>query len=223
MNDENDFCQPFQEERPIFPKRTDRDTPPALHRSEPTSQPHHALSETPSPATEQILGETDIANTVRRLAYEILETCRQDVPALIGIYTRGVTLANRVAAVLKEVGQEVPVGTLDISLYRDDLDNLGDLLPTLQTSDIPFALDDTRVILFDEVIFTGRTTRAALDGLMDYGRPAKVELAVLVDRGCRELPIQPDYVGLTLATHRGQYVKVRFRENDDQEGVFVSK
>jgi pyrimidine operon attenuation protein/uracil phosphoribosyltransferase len=181
------------------------------------------LSDTPPPAIEQILGETDIANTVRRLAYEILETCRQDTPALVGIYTRGVTLARRVADVLREVGQEVQVGTLDISLYRDDLDNLGDLLPTLQSSEIPFVLDDTRVILFDEVIFTGRTTRAALDGLMDYGRPAKVELAVLVDRGCRELPIQPDYVGVTLATTREQYVKVRFRENDGEEGVFFSK
>jgi len=181
------------------------------------------LSETPPAATEQILGETDIANTVRRLAYEILETCRQDTPSLIGIYTRGITLARRVAAVLEEVGQEVQVGTLDISLYRDDLDNLGDLLPTLQSSEIPFALDDTRVILFDEVIFTGRTTRAALDGLMDYGRPAKIELAVLVDRGCRELPIQPDYVGVTVATTRDQYVKVRFRENDPEEGVFISK
>lgn len=181
------------------------------------------MSDSPTPATEQVLGENDIANTVRRLAYEILETCRQDTPALIGIYTRGVTLARRVAAVLAEVGQIVPVGTLDISLYRDDLDNLGEALPTLQSSDIPFVLDDTRVILFDEVIYTGRTTRAALDGLMDYGRPAKIELAVLVDRGNRELPIQPDYVGVTLSTKRDQYVKVRFREDDGKEGVFLSK
>ena len=182
------------------------------------------MSDSPTPSTEdRFLGESDIANTVRSLAYEILETCRQDTPALIGIYTRGVTLARRVAAVLKEVGQDVAVGTLDISLYRDDLDNLGELLPTLQSSDIPFTLEGTRVILFDEVIFTGRTTRAALDGLMDYGRPDKIELAVLVDRGCRELPIQPDYVGVTLATNRDQYVKVRFRENDDEEGVFISK
>lgn len=181
------------------------------------------MSDASSPATEQILGEADIANTVRRLAGEILESCRHDVPALIGIYTRGVTLARRVAAVLAEAGQTVPVGTLDISLYRDDLDNLGELLPTLQSSDIPFMLDDTRVILFDEVIFTGRTTRAALDGLMDYGRPSKIELAVLVDRGCRELPIQPTYAGVTIATTRDQYVKVRFHENDGEEGVFISR
>ncbi len=181
------------------------------------------MSDTPTPASERILSEADIAETVRRLAHEILETCRHDTPALIGIYTRGVTLARRVSEIIREAGTELPLGTLDISLYRDDLDNLGDMLPTLETSQIPFDLDDTRVILFDEVIFTGRTTRAALDGLMDYGRPAKIELAVLVDRGNRELPIQPDYVGTTIATTRDQYVKVRFQEDDGKEGVFISR
>ena len=86
---------------------------------------------------------------------------------------------------------------------------------------MPFALDDTRVIIFDEVIFTGRTVRAALDGLMDYGRPAKIELAVLIDRGHREIPIQPDYVGKNIGTNRDQYVKVRFHEDDEREGVFI--
>ncbi len=181
------------------------------------------MSDSPTPATERILSEADIANTVHRLAYEILETCRQDRPALIGIYTRGVTLARRVHEVIRAAGLDLPMGTLDISLYRDDLDNLGDMLPTLETSEIPFDLEETRVILFDEVIFTGRTTRAALDGLMDYGRPTKIELAVLVDRGNRELPIQPDYVGTTIATTRDQYVKVRFHEDDGKEGIFISK
>ena len=116
-----------------------------------------------------------------------------------------------------------PFGTLDISLYRDDLDKLGSTLPTLESSDIPFALEDTRVILFDEVIFTGRTIRAALDGLMDYGRPSKIELAVLVDRGNRELPVEPNYVGLKVETSPEDYVKVRFQEDDDKEGVFLSK
>ena len=172
--------------------------------------------------TEQILSEADIANTIRRLAYEILETCRDDTPAFVGIYTRGVTLANRILAVLEKDGHEFPLGTLDISLYRDDLDNLGSTLPTLESSDIPFALEDTRVILFDEVIFTGRTIRTALDGLMDYGRPSKIELAVLVDRGNRELPVEPNYVGLKVETTRSDYVKVRFQEDDDKEGVFLS-
>ena len=182
-----------------------------------------SLSDSSKPQSERLLSEADIANTVHRLAYEILETCREDTPALVGVFTRGVTLARRVHEVLQAAGKELPLGSLDISLYRDDLDNLGDMLPTLESSDIPFALEDTRVILFDEVIFTGRTTRAALDGLMDYGRPAKIELAVLVDRGNLELPIQPDYVGATIPTTKEQYVKVRFREDDDKEGVFISK
>lgn len=171
--------------------------------------------------SKTLLDEADIATTIRRLAYEILETCREDKPAFVGIHTRGVTLARRVAAVLAEAGHEFPLGTLDISLYRDDLDNLGSTLPKLESSDIPFALEDTRVILFDEVIFTGRTIRAALDGLMDYGRPSKIELAVLVDRGNRELPIQPDYSGIEIDTGRDQYVKVRFHEDDGKEGVFL--
>ena len=171
---------------------------------------------------EQILSEADIANTIRRLAYEILETCRDDTPAFVGIFTRGITLARRVQAVLAGEGREFPFGTLDISLYRDDLDNLGDTLPSLESSDIPFALEETRVILFDEVIFTGRTIRAALDGLMDYGRPGKIELAVLVDRGNRELPVEPNYVGLKIDTSPDDYVKVRFHEDDNKEGVFLS-
>ncbi|MDC0322563.1 bifunctional pyr operon transcriptional regulator/uracil phosphoribosyltransferase PyrR [Verrucomicrobiales bacterium] len=171
--------------------------------------------------TEELLSGPDIATTVRRLAYEILETCRDDKPAFVGIYTRGVTLAKRVAAVLKEDGHDFEIGTIDISLYRDDLDNLGATMPKLESSGVPFALEGTRVILFDEVIFTGRTIRAALDGLMDYGRPSKIELAVLADRGHRELPIQPDYVGTKIETTRDQYVKVRFEEDDDQEGVFL--
>lgn len=172
--------------------------------------------------TKQLLGRTDIANTVHRLAYQILESCREDKPAFVGIFTRGVTLARRVLDVVKAEGHDFPLGTLDISLYRDDLDNLGDNLPTLESSDIPFTLDGTRVILFDEVIYTGRTTRAALDGIMDYGRPSKIELAVLVDRGHRELPVQPDYVGVKLDTALDQYVKVRFEEDDGKEGVFLT-
>jgi pyrimidine operon attenuation protein/uracil phosphoribosyltransferase len=170
--------------------------------------------------TREILSGLAIATTVRRLAYEILESCREDKPVFVGIYTRGVTLANRVAAVLAKEGHDFEIGTLDISLYRDDLDNLGASMPKLESSDVPFTLEGTRVILFDEVIFTGRTIRAALDGLMDYGRPSKIELAVLADRGHRELPIQPDYVGVRVETERSDYVKVRFQEDDGKEGVF---
>lgn len=172
--------------------------------------------------TEEILSPAGIEETVRLLADQVAETIGSEDVAFVGIYTRGVTLARRVAAVFAERGIDFPVGTLDISLYRDDFDNRGTDLPKLESSDIPFAIDGTRVILFDEVIFTGRTIRAALDGLMDYGRPSKIELAVLVDRGHREIPIQPDYVGKRVDTTWQQYVKVRFQEDDDKEGVFLS-
>ncbi|MDF1852139.1 MAG: bifunctional pyr operon transcriptional regulator/uracil phosphoribosyltransferase PyrR [Verrucomicrobiales bacterium] len=170
---------------------------------------------------EEILDPKGIEARVTILADEVQKrTAGKDV-AFVGIYTRGVTLARRVAKLLSERGVEIPVGTLDISLYRDDFDNRGTELPRLESSDISFPIDGTRVILFDEVIFTGRTIRAALDGLMDYGRPSKIELAVLVDRGHREIPIQPDYVGERVESRFEQYVKVRFEEDDDKEGVFL--
>ncbi len=167
-----------------------------------------------------LLSGEEITEKVRELAAEILKRCGDDVPAFVGVYTRGVTLANRVKDALKEDWPEIPLGTLDVSLYRDDLDDL-ESAPKLESSDIPFGLDGTRVILFDEVIYTGRTIRAALDVLMDYGRPAQVELAVLVDRGNRELPLQPDYVGLKVETQAGDYVAVQFCEDDEREGVFL--
>jgi len=175
----------------------------------------------PNITTDEILSPEGIRERVEELADVVSERCAGEEVAFVGIYTRGVTLARRVAAVLAERGIDFPVGTLDISLYRDDFDNRGSDLPRLESSDIPFPIDGTRVILFDEVIYTGRTIRAALDGLMDYGRPSKIELAVLVDRGHREIPIQPDYVGETIETTLKQYVKVRFHEDDDREGVFL--
>lgn len=181
------------------------------------------MSDPPATTQEEILSPEGIEETIISLADQVAERCEGQSVAFIGIYTRGVTLATRVAKVLAERGVEYPVGTLDISLYRDDFDNRGSDLPRLESSDVPFAIDGSRVIIFDEVIFTGRTVRAALDGLMDYGRPSKIELAVLVDRGHREIPIQPDYVGLTVETVFEQYVKVRFQEDDGKEGVFLVK
>ncbi len=181
----------------------------------------HPLSDPEDIISEEILSPEGIQAAIVYLAREIADRCVGDNVAFIGIYTRGVTFARRVAAVLKLQGLDYPVGTLDISLYRDDFDNRGTDLPRLESSEVPFALDGTRVIIFDEVIFTGRTIRAALDGLMDYGRPAKVELAVLIDRGHREIPVQPDYVGKTIKTSRDQYIKVRFQEDDESEGVFI--
>ena len=178
------------------------------------------MSDESDRTTEEILSPAGIEETVAVLADELEPLCREDENvAFIGIFTRGVTLANRVSAKLREKGIHKEVGTLDISLYRDDFDNRGPNFPKLESSDIPFSIDGARVILFDEVIYTGRTIRAALDGIMDYGRPAKIELAVLVDRGHREIPIQPDYVGLTVETQMNQYVKVRFTEDDGKEGV----
>ena len=180
------------------------------------------MSESGDNVREAILSPEEISAGVADLARQIAYRCAGDEVAFVGIYTRGVTLARRVAEALKGQGLHYPLGTLDISLYRDDFDNRGSDLPTLESSDIPFGLDGIRVILFEEVIFTGRTIRAALDGLMDYGRPAKIELAVLVDRGHREIPIQPDYVAKRIGTTRDQYVKVRFREDDGgEEGVFL--
>jgi pyrimidine operon attenuation protein/uracil phosphoribosyltransferase len=180
------------------------------------------LSATPEIDRKTVLGPDEIAEGVADLARQIAYQCGGDEVAFVGLYTRGVTLARRVAALLEKEGLRYPVGTLDISLYRDDFSHRADELPRLETSDIPFSLDGIRVILFDEVIYTGRTIRAALDGLMDYGRPAKIELAVLVDRGHREIPIQPDYLAKRVGTTRDQYVKVSFREDDDgEEGVHL--
>lgn len=181
------------------------------------------MSDPPATTQEEILSPEGIERAILSLADDIEARCAGQNVAFIGIYTRGVTLATRVAAVLAKRGMEYPVGTLDISLYRDDFDNRGSDLPRLESSDVPFAIDGSRVIIFDEVIFTGRTVRAALDGLMDYGRPEKIELAVLVDRGHREIPIQPDYVGLVVDTVIEEYVKVRFQEDDGKEGVFLVK
>ncbi len=168
-----------------------------------------------------LLSGEGITEKVNELAAQIRKNCGNEVPAFVGVYTRGVTLAKRVKQALQDEWPEIALGTLDVSLYRDDLDAL-ESAPKLESSDIPFGVDGTRVILFDEVMYTGRTTRAALDVLMDYGRPSRVELAVLVDRGNRELPLQPDYVGLKVDTEAGDYVAVRFAEDDDREGVFLN-
>ncbi len=170
----------------------------------------------------EILNPEEISAGVAALADEIAGRHGGDEVAFVGLRTRGVTLARRVAAVLEKRGLRYPVGILDVSLYRDDFEHRGPELPSLETSDVPFSLDGVHVVLFDEIIYTGRTVRAALEGLMDYGRPARIELAVLLDRGHREVPIQPDYVVHRVGTERGQYVRVSFREDDGgEEGVFL--
>ena len=140
---------------------------------------------------------------------------------LVGIRTRGVPLAERMAAQIREMeGADIPLGVLDINLYRDDLSTVANY-PVVKESRLPGGLDDKIVVLCDDVLFTGRTIRAALDALVDYGRPRAVRLAVLIDRGLRELPIQPDIVGQTVATEAEESVEVRFVEVDDSDEVEV--
>jgi pyrimidine operon attenuation protein/uracil phosphoribosyltransferase len=161
---------------------------------------------------------------LRRMAREVVQ--RGDVSrlVLVGVRTRGVPLARRLARLIGEITrespEEPPVGALDITLYRDDLTTIA-AHPVVQGTDIPCSIDGRRVLLVDDVLYTGRTVRAALDELVDFGRPARVELAVLVDRGHRELPIAGDYVGLTVETARDQIVQVQLREEDGGDRVLL--
>jgi len=168
------------------------------------------------------LTESDIAEGVEKLTREIHQAAPEGGYALVGIRSRGDEVAERILAGLAEKGVDVPIGILDISLYRDDLAHLNSN-PKLQGSELPFPVDGARVILVDDVLFTGRTVRAALDALMDYGRPEKVELAVLIDRGHRELPFAPDYVGIDLETQRLDYVDVKLKNTDGVDMVEVKE
>jgi len=139
----------------------------------------------------------------------------------VGIRTRGVPLARRLAARVRDrSGIEIPVGVLDITLYRDDLTDIASQ-PVVRDTVLPFGVDGRRIVLVDDVLYTGRTVRAALDQLIDFGRPRRIELMVLVDRGCRELPIQADYVGKQIETTRKQMVEVRLKEEDGRKKVVL--
>ena len=173
-----------------------------------------------------VLERDDLRRTLRRIAHEIAEKNPDpDALAIVGIHTRGALLARRLHASLTELtGTEAPIGDLDISFYRDDV---GAKSPTAQpvvhASHIDFDLAGRTVILVDDVLFTGRTVRAAVDALFDYGRPQRVQLAVLCDRGHRELPIRPDYVGKNLPTAREERVNVRLEELDEVDEVTISE
>jgi pyrimidine operon attenuation protein / uracil phosphoribosyltransferase len=173
-----------------------------------------------------VLDRDDVRRTLVRIAHEIAEkNPGSDAVALVGIHTRGAVLARRLHALVGELtGSEVPLGDLDISFYRDDLPNRDPAAgPVVHASHLDFELDGRTVVLVDDVLFTGRTVRAAIDALFDYGRPARVQLAVLADRGHRELPIRPDYVGKNLPTARGERVFVRLEETDDIEEVTIER
>jgi pyrimidine operon attenuation protein / uracil phosphoribosyltransferase len=174
-----------------------------------------------------VLERDDVRRTLRRIAHEIAEkNPESECLAVVGIHTRGAVIARRLHALIGELTEiEVPIGDLDISFYRDDVGAKagGASQPVVHASHIDFDLTDRTVVLVDDVLFTGRTVRAAIDALFDYGRPRRVQLAVLCDRGHRELPIRPDYIGKNLPTARGERVNVRLEEVDGADEVTISE
>ena len=169
-----------------------------------------------------VLDEDDIRRTLVRMAHEIVEKNAGRPIALVGIHRRGAHLATRLHQLVCDLlGEEVPRGDIDISFYRDDVATRP-ADPAVHASHLPFRLEDYTVVLIDDVLYTGRTVRAAIDALFDYGRPARVQLAVLADRGHRELPIRPDYVGKNLPTARNERVNVAVRELDGEDEVTIA-
>jgi len=181
-----------------------------------------------SDAARELLSAADVGRTISRIAHQIIEKTALDGPdaprvVLLGIPTRGVTLADRLATKIREFsGVQVPHGALDITLSRDDL-NIKPPRPLEDTTIPEGGIDDALVILVDDGLFSGRSVRSALDALRDIGRPRAVQLAVLVDRGHRELPLRADYVGKNVPTSRSESVRVLLREHDDRDGVVISR
>ncbi len=173
-----------------------------------------------------VLDANEIQRALTRIAHEILERNRgvKEI-ILVGIRTGGVHLAHRIARRIKEVEEaEVPVGELDITLYRDDLNSRApNEAPVLKKTTIPCDITDKKIVLVDDVLFTGRTIRAAMDGLVDFGRPRLIQLAILIDRGHRELPIRADFVGKNLPTSREEAVKVLLEEEGEEDRVIIEK
>lgn len=172
--------------------------------------------------TTLIMSADKIARSIERLAYQIIEKhgdCKS--LAIVGIQRRGVHLAERIHKILRgRLGRGVPLGRLDINLYRDDWTTLGNK-PAIGRSEILFDVENKQIILVDDVLYSGRTVRAALEAIIDYGRPARVELLVLIDRGRRELPIQADYVGRALSTGKDEQIDVLLSEQDGRDEVLL--
>lgn len=168
----------------------------------------------------QMLDPNEMRRALTRIAHEVLERNKgAQGLAFVGIHTRGIPLAKRLAQIVRDLEDvEVPCGQLDITLYRDDLSEVA-LQPMIRHTEIPFDLARKNVVLVDDVLYTGRTIRAALDALIDLGRPGNIQLAVLIDRGHRELPIRADYVGKNLPTSRSEVVKVKLNETDQVDTV----
>ncbi|HMK61966.1 MAG TPA: bifunctional pyr operon transcriptional regulator/uracil phosphoribosyltransferase PyrR [Dissulfurispiraceae bacterium] len=172
--------------------------------------------------TKELLSKQDIDRILSRISHEIIEKNKgPEKLCLVGIQRGGVYLAHRIAARIESIERvTVPVGSLDISLYRDDL-TLRKKRPIVRKTDIPFDISDRSIVLVDDVLFTGRSIRAALDALMDFGRPAQIQLAVLIDRGHRELPIRSDYVGKNIPTARNERIDVLLEEESAEEKVVL--
>lgn len=172
----------------------------------------------------RIMDEEAVRRAITRIAHEILEKNKGvEGLVLVGIRRRGVPLAERLARQIEAIeGRRVPVGSLDITLYRDDLTLRSDH-PVVHRTDVPFSVQGKKVVLVDDVLYTGRTVRAALDAIMDLGRPALIQLAVLVDRGHRELPIRADYVGKNVPTSRREIIHVKLKEIDGEDAVVIEE
>ncbi len=173
-------------------------------------------------AKKTIMTRDDIRRTLARIAHEIIEQNRSlDHLILVGMRTRGVPLAKRLAANIEKFeNMDVPVGALDFSLYRDDISPL-DKQPVVQHTDIPDNVDGKSIVLVDDVLYTGRSTRAAMDALIDFGRPRQIQLAVLIDRGHREMPIRPDYIGKNIPSARHEEIQVHLMETDGVDEVAI--
>jgi pyrimidine operon attenuation protein/uracil phosphoribosyltransferase len=173
-------------------------------------------------SNETILQAADIDRILTRMAHEILEKHRgTERLALVGLQTRGVFLARRLQTLIRRIeGIDVPSGDIDITLYRDDWTRIAPN-PVVRATDISFSIDGKHIILVDDVLYTGRTIRAALDAIIDFGRPDRIELAVLVDRGHRELPIEANYVGKQVETRRSEMINVRMKEYDGEDRVLI--
>ena len=172
----------------------------------------------------QILSSKDIEKKLIRISHEIVENHNDiDNIVMLGIHNRGVPIAQRInEIILKITNIDIPLGSLDITFHRDDFrDRL--LMPEIRETKISFSLDDKVVVLVDDVLYSGRTIRAALDEINSFGRPSLVRLAVLIDRGHRELPIRADFIGKNIPTNSGEHVDVRLQESDNEEGVFLVK
>ena len=171
-----------------------------------------------------IMNAREMARAVKRMAHEVVEANKGvENLVLLGIQRRGVPLARRLGEAIRQVeGREVPSGALDITFYRDDLSKLGPS-PQVSSTEMPFDVNEKIIILVDDVLYTGRTVRAALDVIMDWGRPQAIRLAVLVDRGHRELPIRPDFVGKNVPTSQREIIKVKIEEIDGTEEVVVGE